>query len=152
VEYAKINVELEPLGLKDSENNSGPDKAKTAVFEVTEVPSPAVITAEVKITPRTVNLKSNGRWVMVHIELPEGYSAADIDVSTIWLDGAVEAETSQVSGEGKLLVKFSRDAVKTYIQGSIGSTGSKFSNINLTVTGEVTGTTFKGSDTIRVKR
>jgi len=142
---------LEPQGLKDTENNMGPDKAKTTVFTVTEFPPTEVITAEVKITPQTLNLKSNGRWVMVHIELPEGYSAADIDVSTIRLDGVVEAETSQVSGEGKLLVKFSRGAVKTHIQGTIGITGSKFSSVNLTVTGEVAGTTFQGSDTIRVK-
>ena len=145
------SARLEPLGLKDAENNMGPDKAKTAVFTVTEVPPAAVITAEVKITPRTVNLKSNGRWVMVHIELPEGYSAADIDVSTIRL-GVVKAETSQVSGEGKLLVKFSRGAVKTHIQGTIGITGSKFSSVNLTVTGEVAGRTFEGSDSVRVKR
>ena len=146
------SARLEPQGLKDTENNMGPDEAKTTVFTVTEVPLSAIITAEVKITPQTINLKSNGRWVMAHIELPEGYSAADIDVSTIRLDGVIEAETSQVSGEGKLLVKFSRGAVKTYIRGSIGSTGSKFSNVNLTVTGEVAGTTFEGSDTVRVKR
>jgi hypothetical protein len=143
---------LEPLGLKDTENNMGPDKAKTAVFTVTEVAPLEVITAAVKITPRTVNLKSNGRWVMAHIELPDGYSAADIDVSTIRLDGVVEAETSQVSGEGKLLVKFSRGAVKTHIQGTIGITGSKFSSVNLTVTGKVAETTFQGIATIRVKR
>jgi len=146
------SARLEPQGLKDTENNMGPDEAKTTVFTVTEVPLSAIITAEVKITPQTINLKSNGRWVMVHIELPEGYSAADIDVSTIRLDGVVEAETSQVSGEGKLLVKFSRGAVKTYIQDTIGSTGSKFSNVNLTVTGEMAGITFEGSDTVRVKR
>ncbi|MCZ2807825.1 MAG: hypothetical protein O2V44_00565, partial [Candidatus Bathyarchaeota archaeon] len=143
---------LEPLGLKDTENNMGPDKAKTTAFTVTEVATLEGITAEVKFSPRTLNLKSNGRWIMVHIELPEGYSAADIDVSTIRLDGVVEAETSQVSGEGKLLVKFSRGAVKTHIQGTIGITGSKFSSVNLTVTGKVAETTFQGIATIRVKR
>ena len=100
----------------------GPDEAKTTVFTVT-VPQPEVITTEVKITPQSLNLKSNGRWVMAHIELPEGYSAADIDVSTILLDGVVEPETSKVPGKGKLLVKFSRNAVKIHTQGNYGSTG-----------------------------
>jgi len=146
------SARLEAQGLKDDEDNMGPTVAKTTAFTVTEVAPVEGVTAEVKITPQTLNLKSNGRWVMVHIELPEGYSAADIDVSTIRLDGVVEAETSQVSGEGKLLVKFSRGAVKTHIQGTIGSSGSKFSNVTLTITVEVAGTTFQGSDTIRVKR
>ncbi|MDH5690704.1 MAG: hypothetical protein OEY81_04690, partial [Candidatus Bathyarchaeota archaeon] len=146
------SARLEAQGLKDDEDNMGPTVAKTTAFTVTEVAPVEGVTAEVKITPQTLNLKSNGRWVMVHIELPEGYSAADIDISTIRLDGVVEAETSQVSGEGKLLVKFSRGAVKTHIQGTIGSSGSKFSNVTLTITVEVAGTTFQGSDTIRVKR
>jgi hypothetical protein len=141
---------LEPQGLKDDANNMGPDETKTTVFTVTEAPTPEVITADVKITPQSLNLKSNGRWVMAHIKLPDGYSAADIDVSTIRLDGVIAPESSQVSGEGNLLVKFSRDAVKTYIQGAYGIT-SNFSNVNLTITGELAGTTFQGSDTIKVK-
>lgn len=143
---------LEAQGLKDDEDNMGPTVAKTTAFTVTQVSPLGVITAEVKITPRTLNLKSKGRWVKVHIKLPEGYSAADIEVSTIWLDGEIEPETSQVCGEEKLLVKFSRAAVIAYIQGTDGVTGSKFSSVKLTVTGEVAETTFQGIATIRVKR
>jgi hypothetical protein len=142
---------LEAQGLKDDEDNMGPDDAKTTDFTVTEVTPRGAITVEVKITPQTLNLKSNGRWITVHIKLPEGYSTADIDVSTILLDGVIKPETTKGSGEGKPVVKFSRAAVITHIQDTYGITGSKFSQTTLTITVEVAGTTFQCSDTIRVK-
>ena len=142
---------LEAQGLKDDEDNMGPSIARTTDFTVAEVSPAEGITAEVKINPQTLNSKSNGRWITVHIELPEGYSAADIDVSTILLDAVVKAETTKGSGESKLVVKFSRADVITHIQDTYGITGSKFSQTTLTITGEVAGTTFQGSDTIRVK-
>lgn len=145
------SARLAAQGLKDDEDNMGPTVAKTTAFTVTEAAPLEGITAEVKITPRTLNSKSNGRWVTVHIELSEGYSAADVDISTVLLDGAIDPETSQVCGEGKLMVKFSRADVITHIQDTYGSTGSKFSQTTLTITGEVAGTTFQGSATIRVK-
>ena len=145
------SARLAAQGLKDDEDNMGPAVAKTTAFTVTKAAPLEGITAEVKITPRTLNSKSNGRWVTVHIELSEGYSAADVDISTVLLDGAIDPETSQVCGEGKLMVKFSRADVIKYIQDTYGSTGSKFSQTTLTITGEVAGTTFQGSATIRVK-
>jgi hypothetical protein len=145
------SARLEAQGLQDDEDNMGPNAAKTADFTVTEVAPLEGITAEVKISPRTLNLKSKGRWITVHIELSEGYSTADIDFSTILLDGLVTPETTKGSGEGKLVVKFSRGAVITHIQDTYGITGSKFSEVTLTITGEVAGTTFESSDSIRVK-
>jgi len=142
---------LGPQGLKDDADNMGPNVAKTTDFTVTEVSPPKGITAEVKISPQTLNLKSNGRWVTVHIKLPEGYSTADIGVSTILLDGVVKPETIKGSGEGKLVVKFSRADVIAHIQDTLGITGSKFSQTTLKITVEVAGTTFQCSDTIRVK-
>jgi len=145
------SARLEAQGLKDDEDNMGPNAAKSKDFTVTEVTPPKGTTTEVKISPQTLNLKSNGRWVTVHIKLPEGYSAADIDVSTIRLDDVVKPETTKGSGEGKLVVKFSRADVITHIQDTYGITGSKFSQTTLTITVEVAGTTFQCSDTIRVK-
>ncbi|MCW4016473.1 MAG: hypothetical protein NWF06_08900 [Candidatus Bathyarchaeota archaeon] len=142
---------LDAQGLEDDENNMGPDESKAAVFTVTEVLQAEELTVNVKITPQSLNLKSNGKWVTVHIELSEGYSAEDIDVSSILLDGEVEPETSQVCDEGKLVVKFSRDAVQTHIKNTYAIEGSKFSKISLTITGEVAGTAFEDSDIIKVK-
>jgi hypothetical protein len=145
------SAQLAAQGLKDDENNMGPNTAKSTDFTVTEVSPPKGITAEIKISPQTLNSKSNGRWVTVHIELPEGYSAADIDVSTIRLDDAVIPETTKGSGGGKLVVKFSRADVITHIQDTYGISGSKFSDVTLTITVQVAGTTFQCSDTVRVK-
>jgi len=145
------SARLEAQGLQDDEDNMGPTVAKTTDFTVTEVAPLEGITAEVKISPQTLNLKSKGRWITVHIELSEGYSAADIDFSTIRLDDTVEPETTKGSEEGKLVIKFSRAAVSTHIQNTYGNTGSKFSEVTLTITGEVAGKTFESSDTIRVK-
>jgi hypothetical protein len=142
---------LEAQGLKDDEDNMGPDTDKSTDFTVTEVTPPQEITATIRISPQTLNSKSNGRWVTVQIELPQGYSEADIDISTIRLDDVVKPETTKGSEEGKMVVKFSRADVITHIQDTYGSTGSKFSDITLTITGEVGGTTFQGSATIRVK-
>jgi hypothetical protein len=142
-------AQLAAQALQDNENNVGPDGVKTASFTVV-APKPKTVT--VKITPQSLNMKSNGRYVMAHIELPEGYNAEDVDASTIRLDGVVAPEEVQVGEEGQLVVKFSRNAVKSYIQSTIGSTGSKFTDINLTVTGEIAGNAFESSDTIRVKR
>jgi hypothetical protein len=142
---------LEAQGLKDDADNMGPNSDRSTDFTVTEGTPSQSVTAEVKITPRTLNLKSNGRWVTVHIELSEGYSAEDIDVSTILLDDVVAPETTQVSEEGKLVAKFSRADVVAHIQDTYGISGSKFSDVTLTITGEVSATTFQDSDTIRVK-
>ena len=142
---------LEAQGLKDDEDNMGPETDKSTDFTVTEVTPPQEITATIRISPQTLNSKSNGRWVTVQIELPQGYSEADIDISTIRLDDVVKPETTKGSEEGKMVVKFSRADVITHIQDTYGSTGSKFSDITLTITGEVGGTTFQGSATIRVK-
>ncbi len=37
--------------------------------------------------------KSDGKWVMVEIELPHGNNAKDIDISSILLKGTVHAES-----------------------------------------------------------
>ena len=158
-------AQLATQGLKDGADNTGPIDTRTTAFEVIEVP-PVVITAQVEIHPEALNLKSKGRWITVYIELPEGYSAADINVSTIRLDGVVPPETNVKYGFVKdpevrdrdgdvvpeLMVKFSRDAVIRHIRDIYGATGQKFSTVALTITGEVAGTSFEGSDTLKVIR
>jgi hypothetical protein len=57
----------------------------------THVSQTSVI-AEIEFEPETLNKKSNGTWVMVEIELPHGYKASDIDVSSIRLEGTVRVE------------------------------------------------------------
>jgi len=99
----------------------------------------------VEICPKTLNLKSNGRWVTVYITFPEDISADDVDLESLELevDGkSISANWTRV-GEGVLMVKFSRDALKEIVDGP--------GEIEIHVSGElVGGGTFEGSDTIKV--
>ncbi len=103
----------------------------------------ALTTAVVDAVPKTLNLKSEGRWVTVHVELPGGYDVGDIDVSTILLNYEVTAESSEVSGK-KLIVRFDRPKVIALLP--------QAGEAELTITGILyDGTPFEGSDTIKVK-
>ncbi|MBE0447824.1 MAG: hypothetical protein IBX64_06950 [Actinobacteria bacterium] len=121
-------------------------KTRTVALSVYVYP----VTAKIDIDPDTLNLKSRGRWITAYIELPEGYDAADIDVSTVLLNDKVPAESMPTGigdydedGIPDLMVKFDRAMVKGML--------SPGDAVELTVTGElIDGTPFKGSDTIRV--
>jgi len=117
-----------------------------------------VVEATIDIEPDTLNLKSKGKWITAYIELPEGYDVADIDATTVLLNDTVPAVTDPkydfVSDPGEYItdndddgilermVKFDRSAVQTILE--VGD------EVEITVTGEVAGTPFEGSDIIRV--
>jgi hypothetical protein len=76
------------------------------------------ITATIDFDPNTLNRRSNGTWVVVHVELPEGYRIQDISISSILLNGNVTAELWPYAigdhdrdGISDLMVKFDRNAV-----------------------------------------
>lgn len=99
----------------------------------------------VEISPQTLNLKSNGKWVTVIITFPEDISADEVDIESLALE--VDGETIGALwariGEGVLMVKFSRDALKEIV----GEPGE----VEIQVSGDlVGGGSFEGSDTIRV--
>ena len=109
--------------------------------------SPAIV-ANLDFKPDTVKLKSKGRWIATYIELPEDYSVSDIDISTVELNGEIPAELHPTEigdydndGVPDLMVKFSRQDLIAIL-----SAGEAI----LTITGEVNGTSFEGTDTIRV--
>lgn len=112
------------------------------------------IPAEVDINPETLNLKSQGKWISAYIELPEGYSISEIDASTIELNNTVPAELTPTvvgdhdcDGVSDLMVKFNRTEVVQYMV----SQGVEFSNVTLTLTGQLNdGTLFEGNGTMRV--
>lgn len=111
-----------------------------------------VIHPDIDINPDTLNLNSNGKWITCYIELPEGYDVEDIDVSTIWLNGQVQPESSPTGigdcdddGLTELMLKFDRTEV-----GEILEVGDE---VDIIVTGDLNdtdGTSFAGIDTIRV--
>ena len=116
------------------------------------------VKADIDVDPNTLNLKSNGKWLTVDIELTKGYAASDIALSTVRLNGTVPAvadgkygfvhEQEHHKGDNgkhagsELTVKFSLDAVKAVL-----SPGDK---VTITVTGKVDSADFEGNTTIRV--
>jgi len=120
-----------------------------------------LIPATLDIDPDTINLKSNAKWITAYIELPAGSLAADIDLSTVRLQGTIPAVTDPKYGfatnsaeylidhdsDGILerLVKFDGQAVRDYIRAQ-GAPDS----VTLTVTGKAAGTSFTGEDTVKV--
>ncbi|MBU0999643.1 hypothetical protein KKG24_05095 [Patescibacteria group bacterium] len=56
-----------------------------AAFSDLAFSPPKTLPARVDISPETLNLKSNGKWITTIIELPEPFNANDIDIPTIEL-------------------------------------------------------------------
>jgi hypothetical protein len=111
--------------------------------------SPAVVLASVDVNPDTLNLRSKGEFVTVYLELPEGYDVRQVNVSSIMLNGILPAlakptEVADYDGDGvpDLMVKFDRAAVQDIL--TVGD------QVEITITGEVAGIPFEGSDIIRV--
>lgn len=108
------------------------------------------IEGTLEINSNTLNLKSKGNYMTAYIELPAGYSAADINIGSIRLNGTVPAQASPTAigdhdGDGiaDLMVKFDRAAV----QAAVG-TGAA---VGMTVTGSLAGgTAFTAGDAIKV--
>ena len=112
------------------------------------------ITAKVRLTPRTINLKSHGKMVTVWIQFPAPYDARDVELETVYLvagDGtptyALPKPTHvAVKKKGRycrLMVKFDRAALQEMLEPKPKAmiiVGGEFSN-------EVA---FEGIDKIRV--
>jgi len=108
------------------------------------------------IDPDTLNLGSRGQWITAFIELPVGYSASQINVSSIRMeifevepDVPTEVGDYNCNGVIDLMVKFNRAAVESFIT----SQGITYGNVALTMTGKLfDGTPFEGTDIIFVNK
>ena len=121
--------------------------------EVVVVPEfsdiPEVTEALVKVTPSTLNLLSEGRWVTAQIEFPEecGHNVSDIDRTCIMFnDTILVARTGgngsiEKSAKKKLMVKFLRDEVTAILAGDY---------VTVKVSGYVGEFAFEAFDCIRV--
>jgi len=96
-----------------------------------------------------LNPKAKGGFVETYIELPPGYDVRQIDISSIKFNGIVPAlpKPTKVGDHDKdgipdLMVKFSGAAVQSLL--------TPGDQVEITVTGEVAGIAFEGTDTIRV--
>lgn len=128
-------------------------------YVVTGNPPATAITADVKITPRSLNLGSNGRWVTCRVSnLSGGFAVKDLDVDSVCIthiDGddtvaglpVCRDPNSPSSSNGSLMVKFLRSDLINVIPAD--ATG-----VEITVTGSgVTegGESFKFTDTDTIK-
>jgi hypothetical protein len=96
-----------------------------------------------RITPRTLNLNSKGKWVTVTLTPAPPVTPADLDVSSIRLNGVAVDPAAPVSvGTEDLTVKFLRSEV--------GPTLSAGDAVTVTVTGGVGKDCFEATDVIRV--
>lgn len=144
VEYSYIKY-VDPMveWIRANSPFTPPDPA----IELRVIPLP--LPATIDIDPDTLDLKSRGRWITCYIELLLGYDVANIDVSTVALEGILSAEPwpteiGDHDGDGvpDLMVKFDRVAVRELV--SIGD------NVELTIIGKWGPAPFRGSDTVRV--
>lgn len=116
------------------------------------------VNVDVRYCPRTLNLKSRGRWITAIIRLPNEYKAKDVNISSVMLNGTVPADPVHYGvydcGDLHLLVlKFNRTAVIELIRNSLEEAGCKrkFVKVWLTVTGRfLDGLPFQGTNKIRV--
>lgn len=99
--------------------------------------------------PDVLNLRSQGKFVTVYIELPEGFDVSQIDVSTLMLNMSVPALSKPVEigdydsdGMADLMVKFARQQVAEVL---------KVGEQTIYLAGRLAdGTLFAGIDIIRV--
>ncbi len=91
------------------------------------------------------NLKSNGKWMTVIITFPEDISADEVHIESLELevDGESISALWARAGEGVLMVKFNRDALKDIVDGP--------GEVEIQVSGDLGGGgSFEDSDTINV--
>jgi hypothetical protein len=137
----------------------------TEVLYKTSIPSK--ISATIDVAPNIFNLRSKGRWITAYIELPEGYNVADINRTTILLNGTIPVDPFWISKPIKsvigdydndsipdLMVKFDGQQVINYVMANVDLSRlyeERFMTITLTVTGKLNdGTPFQGSDTVKI--
>lgn len=124
-----------------------------------------MITASIKFTPRTLNLKSKGKWVTCRIGLPAGYDVDDIDQASICITSVYGNDKitpiyrdpgSPYRSRRTLMIKFSRQELSNLIESLLNKESNNKVGVELIVSGfgedPSTDARFKftGADTISV--
>jgi len=120
-------------------NNLGLEAEASTSFTVQET------RLTVSVHPRTLNLRSGGRWITVKITLPAGVDPQDLDITAVrlWVDGEALEPLWGEACDDCVMIKFSRDALQELV--------SPGEEVEITVTGELPGGgSFEDTDTITV--
>jgi hypothetical protein len=98
----------------------------------------------INVTPETLNLKSQGRWITIKIQLPDGTSTEDFELADIIISihGKAVDPKWYTYDDGYIVLKLSRSKVQEL--------ASEMDELEVTVTGNIDGISFDESDTIRV--
>lgn len=164
---------------KDSAGNSATSSDGTFTTLVTPATTPPPTTGDVtvglKVSPKTINAKSKGKWVEVRVTFPEGYDARDTNLSSIKLNGTLSPERVKVKAkkhkkhddddddddrdrESRLHMKFSRNALINLLSSGVSATStatttdSKYIEKQVTITGTIGTKTFGGSSVVRLRQ
>jgi parallel beta-helix repeat protein/predicted outer membrane repeat protein len=103
----------------------------------------ALIQADIRIIPRTINLRSKGQWIAAFIRIPEDYNVTEIDPNSIFLENEIQPDEFSVDEQQQVATaKFNRENVQAILGAG---------DIDLKITGRLTdGTVFEATDTIKV--
>jgi hypothetical protein len=141
---------------------------KPYIIVSTETEIIPIIPATIDFDPDTLNLKSNGEWVTVYVELPvgHGYNLTEIDRETIMLNYTLQVDTFWINQTLEsligdydndtipdLMIKFNRAALLEFILKNVElelRRGYLYAEVTLTITGKVAKVPFEGSDKIKV--
>ena len=103
------------------------------------------ISLEVGISPDTINLKSQGKYITALLTFSEGCNVADVDVATILLQEQIQPLdwVWYDEEENLLMVRFDREDVQAVL--SVGN------NVDVKITGSFfDGTPFEGTGVVKV--
>ena len=101
------------------------------------------VEVQVDITPKTLNLKSNGQRITCTITFPDGYNVSDINTESILLEDRIKPKQIELNELSRqLLIKFDRNDLQVLLNPG---------RIELMVTGSFkNGSAFEGIDIITV--
>lgn len=106
------------------------------------------ITVDVKITPKVLNLRSKGGWIICTVQFPNEHSVSNVSIDTVYLNDKIQpASYTTDEKANNLVVKFDRNNA----QELLNLKSLEGSDVSLIITGGlIDGTKFTGSDMIRV--
>jgi hypothetical protein len=140
--YDDIEGNMRPYDYPGVDNNGGLPEFDMGAYEtILEVP--------MKLTPKALNVGSQGRWVKAHFVLPESYDVNDVDVSrpAVIEPSGILSDNIKVSVNEAGLV----EVVASFDRQVFCGLASLENPLEITVTGFLkTGQSFYGTDTIKV--
>jgi hypothetical protein len=127
--------------------------AAASLASMARLVSAPLLIANIDLDAATLNFRSRGSYITCYIELPPDFPVPEIDVSTVTLNGSIQAEPASSSmgdydsdGILDLMVNFERWRAAKRLSRWKMPGGA----IELVVTGEVGGFPFEGRDTVSV--